>query len=346
MKESEVKMKKIIVCIMIAVLLSISVTFAGIGDDEVIVSVLNVQINNQTLNITQSDYPIAMYKHIIYLPLTYDVTKALGITLDFSAENGLNITSLDKSVQLDQEFMNSQYVPGEKINAQTVSYPVCINGQKIDQEKALYPFLNYRGVTYLPLTWEYAVSYFGWELSLKSGGRVNITTVQLLDPSEVNLVEPEKVIVDGVEQDVIPDGFDVDDKLLGKWYYVDYTPSYLTYTGLNTQIPEALNNQSIKFENDGTTNTSLMWTKGLIIDDKEVLSYVIGEVNHIKYLFYEHIDEDGQLLNYYVLVCRDGYESMFGVKLKEEENDGSCGDGDSEDDHESDEPKPVEKINY
>lgn len=47
--------------------------------------------------------------------------------------------------------------PGE-IDVMIPSYQVRVNGVKLDNERGQYPLLSYKGITYFPMTWDYAQS--------------------------------------------------------------------------------------------------------------------------------------------------------------------------------------------
>ena len=42
---------------------------------------------------------------------------------------------------------------------------ILVNGKQIENSSEEYPVLRFRDVTYLPLTWRFAVEEFGWEYS-------------------------------------------------------------------------------------------------------------------------------------------------------------------------------------
>lgn len=118
-------------------------------------------------------YPLLFYKDITYLPLTGGVCERLGLATGFDPEKGLYITK----AQLPYKFEDSEafgesdgigeyYGLHYEYEAQISEYPIYLNGIRINNHKEEYPFLNFRGITYMPLTYKFAVEeldlYLEW----------------------------------------------------------------------------------------------------------------------------------------------------------------------------------------
>ncbi len=106
------------------------------------------------------EYPLLVYKNITYLPLTAGVCERLGLASGFDSEKGLYITK----AQLSYSFEDAEAFGGSALNyygteyeAQIPEYPIYLNGISINSHKEEYPFLNFRGITYMPLTYKFAV---------------------------------------------------------------------------------------------------------------------------------------------------------------------------------------------
>jgi hypothetical protein len=97
----------------------------------------------------------------------------MGLRSQWSQKNGLKVTKAQDS---------APFVPDEAtINrngsvAVTIpTYGIEVNGKRIHNSSEPWPLLNYNGITYLPLTWRFAVDEFGWSYSwsAEEGLRIN-----------------------------------------------------------------------------------------------------------------------------------------------------------------------------
>ncbi len=130
----------------------------------VIVSIpeFDVTVNGQLLDIKHSQYPVLLYNNVTYFPMTSDYLSGIGLTLDFSAQEGLSINNSDSVGVLQQNFLGSYNTLGREMNAQLASFGVKVNGQTINNKSEDYPVLLYKDITYFPMTWRFAVTEFGW----------------------------------------------------------------------------------------------------------------------------------------------------------------------------------------
>jgi hypothetical protein len=116
-----------------------------------------IKINGQTLDQTHSQYPFLYYKDVTYLPLTWNNLQALGLWYGWSEEEGLQVypnrlpVSETPPVQDLMEAANS----GRIYTAQVAQEPIRIGDASIDNSTEPYPFLMFRDVTYMPLTWHF-----------------------------------------------------------------------------------------------------------------------------------------------------------------------------------------------
>lgn len=129
-----------------------------------------VTLNGVTMEQSQSQYPMLVYKDITYVPMTWADTRLLGLDSSWTQATGLVIDKAD-TVQ-DQKTAQSAYKPykaatanGKSYKATTASGKITVNGKSINNSKEEYPLLLFRDVTYFPLTWRFAVTEFGWDYS-------------------------------------------------------------------------------------------------------------------------------------------------------------------------------------
>jgi hypothetical protein len=153
---------------------------ANAGSDVVTVKLpsFDVSVDNQAIENTHLTYPLIEYKDITYFPMTWNVGQGLGLTIDWSSEQGLRIASGrgDKST-LKME-SNGHYTKGSNYSANIVHFPVTVNGQPVINEEEPYPLLSFQDITYFPMTWRFAVDMFGWKTDWDDNHGFAITTWQ------------------------------------------------------------------------------------------------------------------------------------------------------------------------
>ncbi len=115
------------------------------------------QIEDVSVDNRYVQYPLITYKDITYFPMTYNLCSMLGLSTGFDSKDGLYITKHHSSVGGSNLFggdavnyYNTEY------NAVIPTYPVYLNGIRIDNSKEEYPLINFRDITYFPMTWRFA----------------------------------------------------------------------------------------------------------------------------------------------------------------------------------------------
>lgn len=139
---------------------SVPVIYADSGN--AVISSERITLNEQIIDNESAKYPFLLYRNITYVPMTYHLCRFLGLETNW--DDSARALSIEKASR------TFPYVPdadgnnktGEAVAVSAVSYPVMIDGISSDQFDSTWPLLNYKGITYFPLTWEYAVTMFGW----------------------------------------------------------------------------------------------------------------------------------------------------------------------------------------
>lgn len=135
------------------------------GRKKVVVPDYPFVINGQTIEYKNSEYPVISYNDVTYFPMTWHYCRMLGVITDWNESTGLSITKGKTEVQ------KPEY--GEKNNSQELyasqpEYDIYVNGNRIENQSEEYPFLNFRNVTYFPMTWDFMVNELGWRYTLDS----------------------------------------------------------------------------------------------------------------------------------------------------------------------------------
>jgi len=105
--------------------------------------VLFNQINNQ--------YPLLEYGNTTYFPLTWNLSRFMGLETTWTAEEGLTIVTRGRFAPLDPpdaHFNDTAATFRATIKRQTIT----MNGRRVMPPETGLPWLIFRGVTYLQLT--------------------------------------------------------------------------------------------------------------------------------------------------------------------------------------------------
>lgn len=171
-------------CMIMLFLLTITSVQAHSNQVTVTLPTFEVKLNGIKVDTVYSEYPLLVYKNITYFPMTYNDCRFLGLETDWNPDEGLNIKNTG---------IYSPYKQYERSNKNNTTYQatipdfkISIDGSTIDNKTEEYPLLNFRDVTYFPLTWKFAVDSFNWNYVFNNETGLNISTKQLR-PSKVDL---------------------------------------------------------------------------------------------------------------------------------------------------------------
>ena len=161
-------MKRLTALLIIWALLTSSVpVFAKSNDVKVKIAPFYTEIQSMSVDNRYVEFPLITYKDITYFPMTFSLCRSLGLVSGFDSEKGLFITR--EEVGFYEETPN--YFGGDAINyydtsyaASIPTYPIYLNGIYIDNTKEEYPLLNFRGITYFPMTWCFAYEELNFDV--------------------------------------------------------------------------------------------------------------------------------------------------------------------------------------
>jgi len=148
--------------IVIVILLLIPNCFAATEEVDVVIPDFEVRVNGVLINTIESQYPVLSYKNITYFPMTSDYVEAIGLSLKFSNETGLEVDKNGAYASLEERFLGAQNQLNSVHKAQLAPFNVEVNSKVIDNSKETYPLLVYKNITYFPMTWRFCVDEFGW----------------------------------------------------------------------------------------------------------------------------------------------------------------------------------------
>ncbi|GAA3410494.1 hypothetical protein GCM10020370_55010 [Paenibacillus hodogayensis] len=127
---------------------------------------VTVYVNKERLNNSTAKYPVFTYKDILYFPMTWSYTQALGIDTGWNATTGFSIGKSDKQAE---KLTPDTGASGAKLRAKYPDFNITINGSWLDNANEPYPVLVMNDITYFPMTWKFAVDELGLSLESKDG---------------------------------------------------------------------------------------------------------------------------------------------------------------------------------
>lgn len=124
-------------------------------------------ILEQNIDNSNVEFPLITYKDITYFPMTYDLCAALGMSSGYDSEKGLYIAKHYQDLygrEVKPYGDNKKNYYNKDYQAVVPVYPIYLNGISIDNSKEEYPLLNFRGVTYFPMTWRFAYEELNFDI--------------------------------------------------------------------------------------------------------------------------------------------------------------------------------------
>ena len=216
----------------------------------------NTYINDTIIDNKNEKYPMIVYNDITYFPMTYGLCREIGLAVNWDMNKGLYIANYITGLQSHEStFGNNR---DKYYYAIVPEYPITINGKKIDNSQEEYPLLNFRDITYFPMTWRFINDEFGWTIKFDEKDGLNIytynenPTMYLKESNEdYALFEKHEMIYENTQNE----NGDIVSTLKGDKYHTykfNYENEELTYLGENRKIDVSEKNQfddiSDKFE--------------------------------------------------------------------------------------------------
>ncbi len=121
------------------------------------------EVNAGSVDNRYVEYPLVVYKDITYFPMTYDMCSMLGLSSSYTEAEGLKITSGFPAGQMRSPYGESANNSLSKSYSATIpTYSIYVNEKQIINSQEVYPLINFRGVTYFPMTYRFAHDEFGF----------------------------------------------------------------------------------------------------------------------------------------------------------------------------------------
>ncbi|MCS7462303.1 hypothetical protein N0M98_19360 [Paenibacillus doosanensis] len=194
-----------LVCMMLLPLFPAN-SHAAAGEVQVRIAAFPIQVNGQLINNRQSEYPFLVYNDVTYVPLNWDTVQELELRLDWSPEEGLQlyrscctnreweISALDKAPY--KPVLTASNALNRSYTANVSTYPIQVYGQQVNNAEAPYPFLEFRNITYLPLTWDYAHRRLMMDLQWSAEGGLAVWSGQDQVLGQIRYDDDEALYID------------------------------------------------------------------------------------------------------------------------------------------------------
>lgn len=135
---------------------------ASNGKITVNVPIFKVTLNGVKIDNSHREYPMLTYKDITYFPLTYIDSQFLGIETTWDNRTGLSVNVSKGAFSWSPDETYTATKNKITYTASIPQFPVRVNGELIDNSTETYPLIQFRNVTYFPLTWHFAMDEFHW----------------------------------------------------------------------------------------------------------------------------------------------------------------------------------------
>lgn len=119
-----------------------------------------VVMNGQEIDSSTAEYPLLMYNNVTYVPMTYDLSRFMGLSTEWHGDTGTLLVDISREKR--------PYVPDTghtarkgKVSVERAVNPVYVCGVLVDNTVEDHPLLVYNNTTYFPLTFDYLVNAFG-----------------------------------------------------------------------------------------------------------------------------------------------------------------------------------------
>ena len=147
-----------------------------------------VTLNDTKIDSAHSEYPPIIYRDITYFPMTYHASRFLHLKSSWYQTEpkgtlfvGYNDASEDTWIDTPAAGRNASTA-----KATVADYQIAVNtvdkSEFLDNSAEPYPLLNFRGVTYFPLTWRFAVEEFGWDYRFDTKTGLSICSTEQFRP--------------------------------------------------------------------------------------------------------------------------------------------------------------------
>ena len=141
-----------------------------------------IMINGEVLNNSDTEYPFLFYRDIVYIPTTYYANCFYGIRIEFYENKHRIFIGTERITEHDYYSYPLEHELSKNLSAIIQPENVwvnCYNGTNDFNHKSLnHPILNFRNVTYIPLSYDFACKKLDWKISFYEGLGLVVDTTE------------------------------------------------------------------------------------------------------------------------------------------------------------------------
>jgi hypothetical protein len=138
----------------------------------------NVELNGVQIDNEHQKYPLLVYNDVTYFPMTWDYSRALSLSVNWDQKSGLSILRNNQFREKPQQSLGFNNESSQDYTATVADYPINVNWKNIDNANEQYPILQFRDITYFPMTWRFTHDEFEWDTSWDSKDGFKLATIQ------------------------------------------------------------------------------------------------------------------------------------------------------------------------
>ena len=264
-------------------LLSVSILFSTSFANEKInvkIPTFNTSINEVTFNNENEKYPLIVYKDITYFPMTWNMCRSIGLVSGWDNEKGLYISSY--IMDGEYESYSGNNYKNKNYSATIANYPITVNGKKIDNSREEYPLINFRDITYFPLTWRFANDEFGWKIDWDNISGLKVDTRKTNNNLFVSKITDEYALLhqDVSYYDKIVNEIGDEEYVLNSVKYANYKLNFdndeLIQMDYTDKIDLSDNNKSQNVSENISVQNGQVYYKNKLIEGVTVSKDVFG----------------------------------------------------------------------
>ncbi|WP_165452342.1 DUF5050 domain-containing protein [Paenibacillus thalictri] len=213
-----------------------------------------VFLNHTPVDNLHSQYPLIVYKDITYFPMTWDYSRALGLTTSFDSRSGFSIDKGNAPKALTQTLIPEANT-FSAAEAVLPDYAIQAGGERIDNASEPYPVLSFRNITYFPMTWRFTHDVFGWDTSWDNQSGYRIDTAASSDSARPVSENDNFNLNNGGQM-----------AEAGEWIYFNPNSSYFGNNYLYKMKKDGSEKQKLTDDNAASINVKGEWIYYTVID--------------------------------------------------------------------------------
>ncbi len=266
------KINKIIVLILLMTFVMVNTVYAE-NEVEVTIPEFGINIGAEEIDNVHNEFPLILYNDITYFPMTWNFSRALGLSSNWNSGTGLSIAETSETEELVQDKSVTNDL-SRTYTATIAEFGINLNGNTINNSEEEYPILLFRDVTYFPLTWKFTVDEFGWDSKFDPSKGLSIVNNKIQTTVNIDNSSNNNTTVTGVsDSSVVVNNNNIDSSV---------NDSNNVYNDYSTNITNNIDN-SVNLDTDAKLDALLEELQKLkdtsVADGTLLISYILKDTD-------------------------------------------------------------------